>query len=94
MRKVILATLTLALAAAGGALVMRVVSQPATAQGYVQGGMAIAAANAGNGSSDMWAIDQRTNLIIFCRSTSGSEKPSCRTQLVPGAAQPADKLPR
>jgi hypothetical protein len=94
MRNMILGFLALTAAAGAGAAAVSLLNQPANAQAYVSGGMAIAAANAGNGSSDMWAIDQRTNLIIFCRSTAGNERPVCRTQLVPGSAQPADKLPR
>jgi hypothetical protein len=66
--------------------------KPALAQSFSTGQPAVAAASAGPGATDMWAIDIRTNQVIYCRGTGTA--PVCRASLVPGAAQPRDNLPK
>ncbi len=91
MRKLISGLAVMAVAAAGTAVWLSA-NQPATAQSFGSPAMMVAAANAGANATDMWAIDARTNQVIYCRGQGGA--PTCRTTLVPGAAQPIDKLPR
>ncbi len=66
--------------------------KPALAQSFSTGQPAVAAASAGPGATDMWAIDIRTNQVIYCRSAGAA--PVCRASLVPGAAQQRDNLPK
>jgi hypothetical protein len=66
--------------------------KPALAQSFASGQPNLAAASAGPGATDMWAIDIRTNQVIYCRGTGAA--PVCRASLVPGAAQPRDNLPK
>ncbi len=62
--------------------------KPAQAQsfGSAQPAVAAAAPVGAPGATDMWAIDARTNQVIYCRGSGGA--PTCRTTLVPGSAQP------
>jgi hypothetical protein len=91
MRKMMIAATGLGMLA-GVAGMMLVADRPATAQVFSNGSTIVSAATAGNGATDMWAIDPRTNQVIYCRGAGAA--PSCRSVLMPGAAQPVDKLPR
>jgi hypothetical protein len=92
MGKLVLSGVTAAAALLAAGAVLWAGDHPASAQVFNNGTTMVAAATAGNGATDMWAIDPRTNQVIYCRSTGGA--PACKTVLVPGAAQPLDKLPR
>ena len=65
-------------------------NHPANAQsgyGYTAGGsvtMAAATPNA-SGTSHAWAIDQRTNSVVFCRGEANGHT-LCTQSLLPGAA--------
>ncbi len=78
--------------AAGVALTLAMQNHPAHAQtgfGYTGGGgtsvtMSSATPNA-QGISHAWAIDQRTNTVVFCRNDAAGN-PVCKQGLLPGAA--------
>jgi hypothetical protein len=91
MRKMILAG-AVAAGIVGVGTVMLSGNRPAVAQVFSSGTTVVSAATAGNGATDMWAIDPRTNQVIYCRGSGGA--PVCKSVLLPGAAQPIDKLPR
>jgi hypothetical protein len=91
MRKMILAGLAATIAVVTGVALVSA-RRPASAQVFGNGTTMVAAASAANGATDMWAIDPRTNQVIYCRGAGAA--PSCRAILLPGAAQPLDKLPR
>jgi hypothetical protein len=90
MRNIILAGMAAAIAGTATGLLM--LDRPAVAQVFSTGTTVVSAATAGNGATDMWAIDPRTNQVIYCRGSGGA--PVCKAVLLPGAAQPIDKLPR
>lgn len=77
---------------AGAAITLAVQNHPAVAQtgfGYTGGGgssvtMSAATPNA-QGVSHAWAIDQRTNTVVFCRNDAAGA-PQCKQGLLPGAA--------
>jgi hypothetical protein len=87
MRSLLWIASVAAAAVGGGVIADQLRAPPAQAQGFgtAVGPVDVAATTVGT-VSHVYAVDQRTGQIIFCRAGAMDSKPTCGSAPIPGMA--------